>query len=376
MKLFTPLSLIAVFPLTPALSRRERENCFQSIGKVIAANCSKVFILAELFSGRSLSQLERARVRESLRIMVVIAFAGCVMCVHAAQETNSPPPTNARDFYNAGTRLLAATNYAGAERMFRSALDAQDERVQAVTEFNLGHTRFADGAELLKKGPDAQKVSAHGRAALEAGERALRAGEASLADSQLDKMISAYLQGRGARQELRAAEKAVKAAMETFGKTLTRWRQAADDFTASAELNPADTNAAHNAELVNKKIAEQVDMLRQMQEMAGQMAGQKQQLAKMLSKLKGQIPAANAPPGLKGEDDEDGEGGQDGDIKPESLTGKEENVGREGEEMGRELSPDQAGQMLDALPVDGSKRLPMGGDKEGSPPKDKKGRNW
>lgn len=260
--------------------------------------------------------------------------------------------------------------------MFHSALTAQDERVQARTEFNLGHTRFADGAELLKKGPDAQKVSAHGRAALDAGEAALRAGEASLAENQLDKMISAYLQGRGVRQQLRAAEKAVKSAMETYGKTLTRWRQAADDFMAAAELNPADTNAAHNAELVKRKIAELVDTLRQMQEMAGQMAGQKQQLGKMLSKLKGQIPAANAPPGMKGEDDEDGEGGQDGEIKPESLAGKEENAGREGEEMGGSLSPDQAGQMLDGLPVDGSKRLPMGGDKEASPPQDKKGRNW
>ena len=298
------------------------------------------------------------------------------MCAQAAQETNSPPPSTARDFYNTGTKLLAANKYAEAERMFRSALTAQDERVQALTEFNLGHTRFADGTELLKKGPEAPKVFAQGRAALETTERALRAGEASLVENKQDMMVSAYLQRHGARQELRAAEKAVKSAMKIFGKTLTRWQQAADDFMAAEELNPADTNAAHNADLVKRKIAELVDMLRQMQEMAGQMAGQKHRLGKMLSKLKGQIPAPNAPPGMNGDDDEDGDKGQEGEINPESLAGKEENAGREGEQLEGLLLPDQAAQMLDGLPVDGSKRLPMGGDKEGSPRMDKKGRNW
>jgi len=39
------------------------------------------------------------------------------------------------------------------------------------------------------------------------------------------------------------------------------------------------------------------------------------------------------------------------------------------------LSPNQAGQILDGLSIDGSRRLPMG-DKQGTQPTDKKGRNW
>ena len=35
--------------------------------------------------------------------------------------------------------------------------------------YNLGHARFDDGAELLKKGPDAQKTAARGQAALALG---------------------------------------------------------------------------------------------------------------------------------------------------------------------------------------------------------------
>lgn len=287
-----------------------------------------------------------------------------------------PAPVTARDFYNAGTKLLGGTNFLQAEKMFASSLAQQDERWQPLAMFNLGHVRFADGAAILKKGPDAQKVSVRGNAALAAGESALRAGESAAAENDLEKLVGAYLNGRGARKELRDAEKAVKAALETFGKTLNKWGRAADDFHGAAELNPADTNAAHNAAVVEREIAKLVDTLRMLQQMAGKMAGQKDQLGKMLSQLKGKIPAPAAPPGGKGEGEEDEDGSGKGDVKPESLTGKEENAGREGEPLAAPMSPDQAGQMLDGLPVDTSKRLPMGGDKEGKPAKEKNGRNW
>lgn len=327
------------------------------------------------FAGRSYRRATTSTSRGWMRALVSLALA-LFISAEAAQETNPPPPVTARDFYNAGTKLLAAKKFTDAEKMFSASLAAQDELLQAKTEFNLGHARFADGAEILKKGPDAQKVSAQGEAALAAGENALRNGETSQAENQLDKMISAYVEGRGAQRELRAAEKNVKAAMTIYGKTLAKWQRADDDFKGAVELNPADTNAAHNAAVVEREIAKLVDTLRKMQQMAGKMAGQKDQLGKMLSKLKGKIPAPDAPPGGKGEGEEDEDGSGKGDVKPESLTGKEENAGREGEPLSAPMSPDQAGQMLDGLPVDTSKRLPMGGDKQGTPPKEKNGRNW
>ncbi|MBW8865392.1 MAG: hypothetical protein JF609_10840 [Verrucomicrobia bacterium] len=306
-------------------------------------------------------------------VILLVALLSHISLTHAA-DTNAP--ATARDFYNEGTKLLTAKKLTEAERMFESSLAGQDERVQPAAMYNLGHVRYADGVEILKKGPDAQKLSTQGGAVLAAGENAIRSGEAALAENQLDKMISAYLEGRDARRDLRSAEKAVKAAMDIYGKTLIRWQRAADDFKGAAELNPADTNAAYNAALVEKDIAKLIDTIRMMQQMAGMMAGEKQQLDKILGKLKGQIPAPNAPPGGKGDDEEDGEGNGKGDIKPESLSGKEENAGRDGTEIQVQLSPDQAGQMLDALPVDGSRRLPIGGDQQGQPPGDKKGRNW
>ncbi len=288
----------------------------------------------------------------------------------AGEATNAVVPVTARDFYNAGTELLAAKKYADAERMFQSSLAEQDERVQPPALYNLGHTRFAEGVELLKKGPDAQKALAQGDEATTAGASAVRSAESALAGNDLSRMITAYIEGRGARHKLNAAAKAVKAAMETYGKTLSKWQRAVDDFKSAAELNPANTNARHNAEVVDQDIAKLVDSLRKMQEMAGKIAGQKQQLGPLLSKLKGQIPAPDAPPGGPGDGDEDDDGG----VQPDSLQGKEENAGRDGQQMRIPLSPDQAGQILDGISLDGSRRLPMS-DKPGAKPKDKHGLN-
>jgi hypothetical protein len=307
--------------------------------------------------------------------IIVLPLALAIGCrALAADETNSVAPVTARDFYNAGTKLLAAKKFADAELMFQSALNAQDERLQPMALYNLGHTRFAEGVEFLKKGPDAQKVSAQGNAALAAGQNALRSGESALAQNDLDKMIAAYLEGRGARHELRDAEKAVQAAMEAYGKTLSKWQRAADDFKSSAELNPADTNATRNAEIVERGIAKLVDSLRQMQAMLGALGQQRQDLAKMLGKLKGQIPGPDAPPGAPGDDGEEDDDGKNG-VQPDSLAGQKENAPREGEEAPIPLSPNQAGQILDGLSLDGSRRLTMS-DQQGSPSTGQKGRNW
>jgi len=296
----------------------------------------------------------------------------------AAQGTNAPAPppvpaaepVTARDYYNAGARLLAAKKLAAAEKMFESALEAQDDRVQPPAMYDLGHTRFGEGVELLKQGPDAEKVTARGRAVLAAGDEAIGRAEAALADNQMEHMIAAYIQGRGVRHELREAEKALQAAMDTYGKTLQKWQRAADDFKGAAELNPADTNATDNAERVERAMAKLIDSLRQMQGMMGQMEQKRQALGKDLSKLKGQIPAPNAPPGQNGEDGDEDEG-----TTPDSLTGQTEGATQEGNQMEMQLSPEQAGQILDGLSLDGSRRLSMS-DQQGQPPKDRKGRNW
>jgi len=289
---------------------------------------------------------------------------------HAAPETNAPAPATARELFNAGTALLSAKKFDDAEKIFQSALATKDEQIQPKALYNIGHTRFASGLDRLTKGPDAQKTAARGNSALTEANHALTSGESALAENNMEKMINAYLEGRGARHDLKEAQKAVSSAMENYGKTMEQWLRADGDFKGAAELNPADTNALYNAKIVEQAIAKLVDTLRQMQEMAGMMGQKKQDLGKMLAKLKGQIPAANAPPGAAGDEDDDDDG-----KKPGDLAGQKENEGRDGDQMKFNLSPDQASQILNGLSLDGTRRLDMS-DKQGAPAKDRQGRNW
>jgi tetratricopeptide (TPR) repeat protein len=296
------------------------------------------------------------------------AFALAICCPALAAVVTNAPPATSRDFYNAGTRLLATNKFADAEKMFASALAAQDERVQPAALYNLGHTRFAEGVELLKKGPDKQKVATQGSADLTVGGESIRSTQSALDHNDLSKMIAAYIEGHGVRHELHDAEKAVQAAMETYGSTLLKWRRAADDFKSAAELNPADTNAVRNAEIVEQGIAKLVDSLQKMQQMATALGNQRQQMNDLLNQLKGRIPKENMPPGAAGDDDDE-------DVQPGSLAGQKENPSREGNQPQIQLSPDEAGQILDGLSLDGSRRLEMS-DRQGTPKKDKKGRDW
>jgi hypothetical protein len=305
-----------------------------------------------------------------LRWIMILMVVFCFDSFGQTTETNFPPPKTARDFYNAGTRLLSAGKLTEAESRFVSALGEQDEHIQPQALYNLGHARFDEGVEFLKKGPDAQKVSDQGSLALAAADNAMTASQAAMAQNDMDKMVGAYIAGRGARRDVRAAQKAVEAAMEIYGNTLRKWQRAADDFKSAAELNRADTNAARNAETVDRGIAQLVDSLRQMQAMASALAGKKQELDQVLGQLKGRIPAPNAPPGAPGDDNEDDEG-----LQPDELTGQKEGPSREGEQTKIPLSPDQAGQILDGLSPDGARRLPMS-DQQTGKPKEKNGRNW
>ncbi|MBC8094856.1 MAG: hypothetical protein H7Y43_03490, partial [Akkermansiaceae bacterium] len=163
--------------------------------------------------------------------------------------TNTPPavaepmPESPRELFNLGTRKLRDGKLADSETILQKALESQDEKVQAPALYNLGHTRFGQGTELLKKSPGAKPTSARGRAASNHADNVSAQAESALATNDLQRMLEAYLNGRGARKELKAATQAVRRALDLHGATLRRWQRSLDDFQSAAELNPASTNA-------------------------------------------------------------------------------------------------------------------------------------
>jgi len=217
--------------------------------------------------------------------MFVVLAAGLSIPAHAADPvfmdfTNTPSapvvdqplPESARELFNLGTRQLRAGKLTEAEAALEKALQSQDARVRAPAVYNLGETRFQQGAEILKKGPEKNSTLARGWNAAQIADHASQRAAEALASNDVQQMLAAYLNGRGARRELRSASEAIRRALEVYGTALRRWQRSLDDFKSAAELNRADTNARQNAEILEREIARLIDSIREMQQAAQKMA--------------------------------------------------------------------------------------------------------
>ena len=282
-------------------------------------------------------------------------------------RTEMLAPATPREFYNAGTEQLGAGKLREAEAFLESAAASQQERLQVPALYNLGHVRFAQGIEVLKKSPPAGSTVARGRAATEQADDAIRKLDEALGGNDVEKLVAAYMRGRGARKELKAATEAVRRALTVHGTALGRWQRASGDFKSVLELRSADADSEHNAEVVDRCIAKLVDSLREMQQCVNGMCDKKGPLGDKLKQCKGRIPGKDMPPGAAGDDDEEE------DFPSGPPPGQEEGPSKEGKEM--TLSQEQAGWLLDAYKLDSERRLPMG-QGEQAQPKDRNRPTW
>ena len=285
-------------------------------------------------------------------ITLRICFLALLVALPVLAAPEVAPPETPREFYNAGTRQLGAGKLREAEAFLESALASQNPRLQPPALYNLGLVRFGQGVEQLKKGPPAKPTVDRGQAVARQADDAIRQANEALGGNDVQKMVAAYLRGRGTRKELKAATEAVRRALQVHGIALTRWERALGDFKSTLELNSANSDAQHNAGVLDRCIAKLVDSLRELQQCANGMGGKNQQLGEALKKLKGRIPAPDMPPGAAGEEEEE----EEQPFGPQP--GQEEGPSKDGKEM--PLSPEQAGWLLEAYRLDSERRLPMG----------------
>lgn len=321
--------------------------------------------------------------RVALGLGFILLFSGVSSVAAGTNETSATngaavmkpevpekTPETAREFFNAGTGKLREGKWREAEGHLLSSLTTQDERVQPDALYNLGHARYELGKEELKKSPDAAAAAQRGLNALERGDQALRQGRDALAGEDVQRMVQAYLNGRGARRELREATDQVRRAMEAHGAALVKWQRALGDFKSALELDPTDFDAKRNVELLEEAIAKLIDKIRALQQLGQIMGQQSRALGEMMKQLRGKIPAPDAPPGGSGDEEDEEE--EDSPNGPRE--GQQEGPSREGQQVIR-ISREEAGWILDAFKLGGDRRLPMGQGEEGKP-KDRKGRNW
>ena len=298
-----------------------------------------------------------------------VLLAGLALAAAAPPQSPEPaPPATPRDFFNAGTQKLREGKLREAEAFLESAVASQAERLQPRSLFNLGHVRFGQGIEELKKGPAATPANARGRAAAERADQANRGADEALAGEDVQKMVAAYLRGRGARKELKAATKVVQRALETHGAALNKWQRSSGDFKSDFELNASDADARQNADTVDRYIARLIDTLRELKQTGESMGDKNNKLGEKLKQLKGRIPAPDMPPGAAGDEEEDED--QPNGPRPDQKEGPT----KEGEEM-MTLTPEQAGWLLEGFKLDSDRRLPMG-QQDTAETKERSGRTW
>lgn len=302
---------------------------------------------------------ESRQLRHSIAIVLVIT---ALLCLGAGRTQQ---PVTDRDAYNEGTVQLMEGELTSAEMLLHSAVAGNEESLQPIALYNLGLTRFSIGAEALEDGPDTGQVSRRAVSASTSADVALQEGLSAMQQRDQDTLIRAYLRGRGVRKELKNAMKALKEALDVHGNVLARWQRASGDFHSAVELRNDDEDAIHNADVVDRNIAQLVDSIQQMQAMQDGMGEQMEGLTQMLEELGGMIPDIVGDPGP-------GEDGEDWPDGPEE--GMEEGKGREGDEI--PISPEDAARMLEWFQLDQGRTLPFGFDENKEPEDEKEGKNW
>jgi tetratricopeptide (TPR) repeat protein len=302
--------------------------------------------------------------RASVIISLLLAACFCHLpelrsATSSEKKAPEKPPRTPKEFYNAGTKKLREGRLNEAEAYFESALAAQVEAVQPPALYNLGDVRFLQGVEELKKSPPSGEATEREKNAIDQTGSAIEQADQALASGEVQKMVTAYMRGRGTRREIKAATEAVKQALAAAGKTLNKWQRSLNDFKSSYELNPNDPDATFNAGEVERAIARLVDSLQKMKQMA-MAAGQKEEkLKEKLKQLKGKIPGDKMPPGAAGDDEEE-------DEKPAPFQeGQKEGPTKDGKEM--DLSPEQAGWLLQGFKLDSDRKMPMSFGEEAKP---------
>lgn len=317
----------------------------------------------------------RAGLRSNLFPLAAFLVAGIVILSgEQSLRADGDKPADARDLYNQGTRQISAKKLREAEGALQAAVASQNHKVQETALYNLGEVRFQQGVEELKKAGDNKGTKFAAKHAEESGDSALRAVEAALNSPDVQEMVSAYMQGKGARKELKAATEAVKKALESNAAVLNKWRRASGDFKSAHELKPADRDAEKNAEAVDRSIALLVDRQNMMMPAMDGMQKQRGDLGKKLSELKKKMPedVGKQMKGGEEEDDEEEDKGKDKEPKE----GQEERPQKPGDKM--QLTLEEAERMLDMLRLDTNRKLSLLGEepKEAPKPGDRKRRDW
>ena len=301
--------------------------------------------------------------------MKKITLFSFILALGATRAALAVTDLTPRESYNLGAEAIARKQWREAESWLLRATASQRESIQPPALYDLGHVRFEQGRELLKGESARQPLLDRAGMANDEGNQAIGKADQALKKNDIMGLIEAYMNGRLSRKQLRLANEDVQRALDLYGSVLVRWRRSVGDFRSSDELKNSN-DAEHNAEVVERYIKELLKHTQQLQQLKEMLGGARADLKKKMAELKGKIPGDMMQPGQGEGDEEDEDEGKD-QPKPES--GFEDHAGKEGEKRG--ITPEIAQQILEALGINGDRKLPIGGD-ERQKPRQKNAKDW
>ena len=280
---------------------------------------------------------------------------------------------SARELYNEGAAKLIKGELREAETALREAAATNSETVQPLALYNLGHVRFAQGAETLKGEGNRQQLLGSADAACVVAEEAIRRGTPIAEGDDLQQIIGAYMEARAARKELRVSRDDTQRTIDLLGSALSRWRRSVGDFQSAAELDAKNGDATFNADIVERKIAELLKFKKQSEQRSESVGSQREKIKELMKKLRGKIPKGMMSESDDEEDDDDEKGEKD---EPKIGEKQQQRIGGD-----REVSPEMARWLKETM-----KRRTMSlGNEEGEgfrpsdeqrKPAQRKGKDW
>ena len=293
-----------------------------------------------------------------------------LVMIAMSEPAASGKELSVREAYNQGVQALGKGYLRESESWLLRAVASQKDAFQPPALYNLGHVRFQQGQELLKGESPRESVVERSVMAGEDGADSIARANGALKSENLSAIIDAYLTGRATRKEMRLANEDVQRALDLYGSVLFRWRRSVGDFRSSDEMR-ASEDAQFNAKVVARHIEELLKQAKKLEQEKQELASLRAELKKKMAELRKKIPNGMVQPG-QGEPDEEDEDEPQQQPKPDS--GFQDLAGKEGDQRG--ITPEIAQQILEALGLNGDRKLPLGGDEQQPPPRNKKGKDW
>jgi len=194
--------------------------------------------------------------------------------------------------FNRGTELYEDGLYGQAAKSFTEALRlSRDFAFQADSFYNLGNTRFQEGAEgLAEKAPQALTQEAQG--VVRENQPAIRTGEQILRSARAGQ-IPPQQQIQGAIGALEQREEATTGGIDTLAAGLASenavkalWQRSLNDFESALELTPEHEDARFNLDFVKDRTAALTGQIKQQEQLKKTQEEQKTRIRELIEELR------------------------------------------------------------------------------------------